>query len=142
MSWSFGEAKRPFVCAVLVVDYDNVGKWAEDRRITYTTFADLSQKPEVSNLILREVQHVNAVLPEWSRIRKYVLLHKEFDPDEAELTRTRKLRRAFMIKKYGELIEAIYSDSEEAKVEVPITYRDGRTGMLRTIIKIREVGEV
>lgn len=138
----FGEAERPFVCAVLVVDYDNVGKWAEDRRITYTTFADLSQKPEVSNLILREVQHVNAVLPEWSRIRKYVLLHKEFDPDEAELTRTRKLRRAFMIKKYGELIEAIYSDSEEAKVEVPITYRDGRTGMLRTIIKIREVGEV
>lgn len=137
----FGEADRSFVCAILVIDYDNVGKWAEDRRINYTTFADLSQKLEVSHLILNEVGRVNSVLPSWSRIRKYVLLHKEFDPDEAELTRTRKLRRAFMAKKYGKLIEDIYSGADEADVEVPITYRDGRTGMFRTRIKIRQVGE-
>jgi long-chain acyl-CoA synthetase len=124
---------------MVVINYDNVGKWAEDNRINYTTFADLSQKPEVSELILKDVLRVNSVLPNWSKIKRYVLLHKEFDPDEAELTRTRKLRRAFMIKKYRGLIDAMYSDADEVMVEVPVTYRDGREGVSKSIIKIRPV---
>ncbi|MBW2349033.1 MAG: AMP-binding protein [Deltaproteobacteria bacterium] len=137
---TFGEAVRPFVCAIVVIDYENVGKWAEDNRLNYTTFADLSQKPEVSKLILKEVERINSVLPDWSKIRRYVLMHKEFDPDEAELTRTRKLRRAFMVKKYKDLIDGIYSDAGEVMVEAAVTYRDGRKGVFKTAIKIRDVG--
>ncbi len=136
---AFGETDRAFVIGIVVIDYDNVGKWAEDNRINYTTFADLSQKPEVSQLILKEVVRINLVIPDWSKINKYVLLHKEFDADEAELTRTRKLRRAFMIKKYRGLLDAIYSDNDETVVEIPVTYRDGRKGVSKSVIKIREV---
>jgi len=86
------------------------------------------------------VERINSVLPDWSKIRRYVLMHKEFDPDEAELTRTRKLRRAFMVKKYKDLIDGIYSDAGEVMVEAAVTYRDGRKGVFKTAIKIRDVG--
>jgi long-chain acyl-CoA synthetase len=76
-------------------------------------------------------------MPQGARVRKFVLLHKEFDPDEAELTRTRKLRRSFMEERYKDLIKAIYSDKEEVIVEAPVTYRDGRKGSITTAIKIR-----
>jgi long-chain acyl-CoA synthetase len=82
---------------------------------------------------------VNRFLPAPSRARRFVLLHKEFDPDEAELTRTRKLRREFMEKRYKELIESMYTASAEVKVEAPVTYRDGRRGVVTTSIKVREV---
>lgn len=135
-----GGKERDYVSAIINIDFENVGKWAEDHTVPYTTFVDLSQKSEVSELILRDVQKVNQALPEESRVKKYVCLHKEFDPDEGELTRTRKLRRGFVEQRYHELIDAIYGDKDEVKVEASVTYRDGRKGIVATGLKVRTVG--
>jgi long-chain acyl-CoA synthetase len=134
-----GGEQRGFVTGIVDIDLDNVGRFAEARNIPYTTFTDLSQKPQVIDLVNEEIQRVNRTLPEHARIRRFVNLHKEFDADEAELTRTRKLRRAFVEDRYMELIEALYSDQEEITVEAPITYRDGRQGVIRTSIQVNTV---
>jgi len=134
-----GGKDRDFVCAMVNMDFAMVGKWAERNGIPYTTFVDLSQKKEVADLMQKDLVRVNSYLPEASRVKKFVLLHKEFDPDEAELTRTRKLRRDFMEQRYKDLIDAMYSDKDSVIVEAPITYRDGRKGMVSTAIKVRQV---
>jgi long-chain acyl-CoA synthetase len=136
-----GGRERDYVSAIINMDFAQVGKWAERNHIAYTTFVDLSQKKEVAELIQRDLMRVNRFLPAPSRARRFVLLHKEFDPDEAELTRTRKLRREFMEKRYNALIESMYNQSAEVKVEAPVTYRDGRRGVVTTSIKVREVPE-
>lgn len=136
-----GEEVRDYVGAIINLDFGNVGKWAEDRNIPYTTFTDLSQKPQVRELIRSEIARVNRRLPEAARIRKFINLHKEFDADEAELTRTRKLRRDFMEKRYGDLINAIYSDKEELRESATVTYQDGRKGTIETVIKVNAVGD-
>ena len=118
-----------------------VGKWAENNRLPYTTFVDLSQKTEVADLIRKDLVRVNNYLPEPARVKRFVLMHKEFDPDEAELTRTRKLRREFMEDRYKDLIKGIYEDSKEIKVEAAVTYRDGRKGTVSTAINVRTVSE-
>ncbi|MBI2217475.1 MAG: AMP-binding protein [Candidatus Rokubacteria bacterium] len=133
---------RPFVAAMVNIDMENVGKWAERNRIAYTTYADLAQKPPVYDLIGREVERVNRDLPEATRIRCYVLLHKELDPDDEEITRTRKVRRAFVAKKYADIIEALFSEAAEVPVTMVITYQDGRQATLETKLAIRTVGEV
>jgi len=132
-----GGKDKQFVSAIVNIDFTMVGKWAENNRVPYTTFVDLSQKKEVANLVQKDLARVNSYMPQGARVRKFVLLHKEFDPDEAELTRTRKLRRSFMEERYKDLIKAIYSDKEEVIVEAPVTYRDGRKGSITTAIKIR-----
>lgn len=134
-----GGKDTDFVTAIINIDLDNVGRWAEARRLPYTTFTDLSQKPAVINLVTSEIQKVNAILPEWTQIRKFVNLHKEFDADEAELTRTRKIRRTFIEGRYQYLIDALYGNKEELAVEAPIVYRDGREGTIMTTIKINAV---
>ncbi len=136
-----GGRERDYVSAIINMDFTQVGKWAERNRVAYTTFVDLSQKKEVADLIQKDLIRVNRFLPPVSRARRFVLLHKEFDPDESELTRTRKLRREFMEKRYKELIESMYGSSAEVKVEAPVTYRDGRRGVVTTSIKVREVPE-
>jgi len=136
-----GGKDKDFVSAIINMDFTMVGKWAERNRLPYTTFVDLSQKKEVADLVQEDLVRVNSYLPELARVRKFVLMHKEFDPDEAELTRTRKLRREFMEERYRDLIERIYSDGEEIKVEAAVTYRDGRKGMVTTSIKVRTVSE-
>ena len=136
-----GGKDKDFVSAIINMDFTTVGKWAERNRLPYTTFVDLSQKTEVAELIQKDLVRVNSYLPEPARVRKFVLMHKEFDPDEAELTRTRKLRREFMEERYKGLIKGIYDDSKEIKVEAAVTYRDGRKGMVTTGIKIRSVSE-
>jgi long-chain acyl-CoA synthetase len=103
-----------------------VGKWAEDHHISYTTFVDLSQRDEVAELVRRDINRVNSYLPVPARVKKFVLMHKEFDADEAELTRTRNLRREYMEKRYQKLIGAMYEGDSEIKIEAPVTYRDGR----------------
>jgi long-chain acyl-CoA synthetase len=128
-----------FVGALVNIDLNNVGQWAESHHVAYTTFADLSQKPEVVELIRGEVAAVNQALPEYSRIRKFLNLQKEFDPDEAEMTRTRKLRRTFVEKRFKEMIDAIFGNEEELEVTSQITYRDGRTGEMKTVLKIVSV---
>ncbi len=134
-----GGKDREFVSAIVNMDFAMVGKWAERKGIPYTTFVDLSQKEEVADLVQQDLMRVNSYLPEAARVKKFVLLHKEFDPDEAELTRTRKLRRDFMEQRYKDLIEAMYGDKDSVIVEAPVTYRDGRKGMVSTAIKVRSV---
>jgi long-chain acyl-CoA synthetase len=136
-----GGRDREFVSAIINVDFAVLTKWAEHHGVTYTTFADLSQKAAVADLVREDLLRVNSYLTEPARLRKFVLLHKEFDPDEAELTRTRKLRRAFIEERYRDLISTIYRGGEEMQVKVPVTYRDGRKGVLGMAIKIRGVSD-
>lgn len=134
-----GEEDETLIGGLVNIDLNNVGQWAESKHIPYTTFMDLSQKPEVIELIRQEITKVNRILPRYSQIRKFINLHKEFDPDEAEMTRTRKLRRTFLKKRLKKMIDAIFSSEEEIEVTSEITYRDGRTGTTRSIIKINQV---
>ncbi len=134
-----GGSDRSFVAAMINIDFAMVGKWAERNGITYTTFVDLSQKEEVANLIKKDLVRVNSYIPELSRVKRYVLLHKEFDPDEAELTRTRKLRREFMEKRYKPLINGLFGDKDSIIVDASVTYRDGRKGTVTTTIKVRDM---
>ena len=127
---------REYIAVLVAIDFEDVGKWAERRKIAYTTFVDLSQRPEVLDLVKGEVQVVNDTLPEWSRVLKLVNLPKELDPDEAELTRTRKLRRGFVEERYREIIEAIYDGKEELSTQVKVQYRDGTEKLLKAKLKI------
>ena len=136
-----GGKDRDFVSALINVDFAMLAKWAEHNRLTDTTFADLSQRNEVAELVWQDLARVNSYLPEPARVKKFVLLHKEFDPDEAELTRTRKLRRAFIEERYRELIDTIYSGGKEIEAKMPVTYRDGRKGMVTTVIKVRSLAD-
>ena len=136
-----GGRDREFVSAIINIDFAMVGKWAERNGIPYTTFVDLSQKKEVADLVQKDLVRVNGYLPEPARVRKFVLMHKEFDPDEAELTRTRKLRRDFMEQRYKELIDTLYEGGQEINVKAVVTYRDGRKGTVTTSIKVRSVSE-
>jgi long-chain acyl-CoA synthetase len=137
-----GGEDKDYVTAIINIDLENVGRWAEGNRIPYTTFTDLSQKSEVIELIKKDIQRINKFLPEWSRIRQFVNLHKEFDADEAELTRTRKLRRTFVESRYSDLITALYGKDREYNVEASVTYRDGRKGVMKTAIHINQVEEI
>lgn len=131
--------EREFVASLINIDLDNVGRFAESNHIPYTTFTDLSQKAQVIELLKEEIRRLNRTLPENARIKRFVNMHKEFDADEAELTRTRKLRRTFVEERYGELVDALYSNLEEIVVEAPITYRDGRQGAISTSIHVNTV---
>ncbi len=134
-----GGKHREYVSAIVNIDFAVVSKWAEHNHIPFTTFVDLSQKEEVANLVQKDLARVNSYLPEAARVSKFVLLHKEFDPDEAELTRTRKIRREFMEQRYKDLLGAMYNNKESVTVEAPVTYRDGRKGVVATAIKIRSI---
>jgi long-chain acyl-CoA synthetase len=135
---SLGDETKPFVSALINIDSETVGRWAEKRGIAYSTFPDLSQKPDVLRLIKGEIDRVNrSLLPE-SRVLRFANLPKELDPDEAELTRTRKLRRSFLEERFGGLINAIYERTAAFATEVPVKYRDGRTGMVKTDVGITD----
>jgi long-chain acyl-CoA synthetase len=130
---------RPYVAAMINIDAAVVGKWAEKRGIPYTSYTDLSQKLAVYELIYQEVARVNVGLPAATRIRTYVLLHKELDPDDEEMTRTRKVRRRHIAEKYGDIIEAFYADKPEVKVKTVVTYQDGRRTEIEYTLPIRPV---
>lgn len=134
-----GGEERDFVTSLINIDLDNVGRYAEANHVPYTTFTDLSQKPQVIDLVTEEIRKVNRTLPEHARIRFFVNLHKEFDADEAELTRTRKLRRTFVEERYKNLIDALYGHEQEIAMEAQVTYRDGREGVIRTAIRVNRV---
>ena len=126
----------PFVTAMINIDFGNVGKWAEGQQISYTTYTDLAQKAEVYALIRKDVERTNADLPEAARIKRFLLLHKELDADDAELTRTRKVRRRFVGERYEEIVGALYGDSDRLAIETTITYQDGRTAQLQTNLPV------
>ena len=136
---------RPYVAALVNIDLTAVGNWAERRSIAYTSYTDLSQKPEVYEVIEQEVERVNRSLLEdevlkGAQIRKFLILHKELDPDDEEITRTRKVRRGYIGQKYAALIDALYGPHDRAQVEAKVTYEDGRVGMVRADVRICEVG--
>lgn len=131
----------PLVAAVIVINYETVSDWAESNNLPYSTFLDLSQKSEVYDLIAREIKRVNKDLPPHLRVRRFANLHKEFDADEGEMTRTRKVRHSFLAERYSELINAMYMGKESFPVEATITYRDGTVGTLATTLRIRDVEE-
>ena len=129
----------PFVAAFVNIDFANVGKWAENNQLAYTTYTDLSQKAEVYALVRKHVEQANADLPPAARIRRFLLLHKELDADDAELTRTRKVRRRLIAQRYDDLISALYSHNDHVDVETVITYQDGRTATLQTRLHIESM---
>jgi long-chain acyl-CoA synthetase len=130
---------RPYLVAIVNIDMGIVGKWAERRHVSYTTYTDLAAKPEVYDLIEGEVRQVNASLPEAARLSKFVLLYKELDADDDELTRTRKIRRRFVEDRYKAVVDGLYADLDEIPVEATIKYQDGRQATIRTRLAVRRV---
>lgn len=139
---AIGGAERDYLTAILNIDFDNVGRWAEKRRINYTTYVDLSQKEEVAGLIMKDVHRVNRVLPDDVKVKKFVLLHKEIDPDDEEMTRSRKLKRKIFEGKYKDLIEGLYSEKDTVTVVAVVQYRDGKERNITTPLKIWRVEKI
>jgi long-chain acyl-CoA synthetase len=136
---AIGDPSRDYVTAMIIMDFENVGHWAEKEGIGYTTFTDLSQRKEVYDLIQEAVNEVNDTLPEKARIRYFVLMHKEFDADEAEMTRSRKLRRGVLAEKYYDIVEAMYNGREAIKVRAVVKYQDGSEGFVETDVRVMAV---
>ena len=128
--------ERPYLAAMCCLRYGIVAKWAEQRGISFTNYTNLSAQPRVYEMIEQEVREVNAKLPEWQRIRKFLLLYKELDPDDGELTRTRKVRRNVIREKYADIIDALYSGQDEVPVDTVITFQDGTTSRVQTSLKV------
>ncbi|MGA9210419.1 MAG: hypothetical protein WB347_21675, partial [Terriglobales bacterium] len=133
---------RPYLTAMLCIDLGVVGKWAEGHKIPYTTYTDLSAKPEVYDLVHKEVDQVNQTLPAAAKIKKFVLLYKELDADDEELTRTRKVRRVFVEERYKEVITALYGESEQVPIDTLIKFQDGKTTRIQTTLLVRELSVV
>ncbi len=127
---------RPFVTAMVAIDYGNTGRWAEKCNIPYTTFTDLAQKGPVYELVRQHIERSNKDLPEAARVRRFLLLHKELDADDAELTRTRKVRRRYVASRHEVLIKALYGDAASVEVETTISYQDGRSTTVKTELRI------
>jgi long-chain acyl-CoA synthetase len=127
---------RDKLAAMICIRFSIVSKWAEKNRIAFTTYTDLASRPEVYELLHKEVQAVNATLPPAQRISKFLLLYKELDADDGELTRTRKVRRSVINEKYADIINAIYSDQTEIKVDTVIRFQDGTTQRIRTTLPV------
>ena len=137
-SWVIGN-NRDYISAVLCIDYAVVGKWADERKLNYTSYMELSQKPEVIGLVEEQIKTANKDLPAAARVRKFVNLYKELDPDDDELTRTRKLRRSFVEKRYQEIMDALYSDDDIVHIDTTIKYEDGRRSHIKTDLSIRKL---
>ncbi len=112
------------------------------RGLAYTSFMDLSRKPEVATLIGEEIAKANATLPDMQQVKRYLLLNKELDADDAEMTRTRKVRRRFVAEKYANVIDAFYGGKSEVDVTVEITFEDGRRSTLDSTIAIHDAGAI
>lgn len=132
-------AGRDVLTAIVCIDLESVGHWAEVRGIAYISYSDLSQKPEVRELVVNEIRRVNRVLPEPLRIMRFVDLHKEFDPDDGEITRTRKLRRNVIEERYKAVIDALYSSAESVVMKAQITYDSGDIGVIERNLVVGNV---
>ncbi|HAS6777860.1 TPA: AMP-binding protein [Vibrio parahaemolyticus] len=127
---------RPWLSAIICIRYAIVAKWAEQKGIAFTNYTNLSAQPEVYKAIREEVLKVNVSLPDAQKISKFILLYKELDADDGELTRTRKVRRGVVAEKYGDIIETIYSAAPTVDVDTVITYQDGTKTRIQTSLVI------
>jgi long-chain acyl-CoA synthetase len=130
---------KPFLAALISIDGRIVGKWAGDNKLTYTTYSDLAAKPEVYDLIQRELATVNEMLPEANRLRMFTLLYKELDADEGEITRSGKLCRAVVADRYEEVIQAVYGGAGSLVVDKTIDLQDGKSARIQTTIMLRNL---
>ena len=128
--------ERDFLTAILCIRYSIVSKWAEQRRIAFTNYTDLASRTEVYALIRAEVEEVNSRLPEAHRVERFVLLYKELDADDGELTRTRKVRRNVINERYNDLIGAIYEGHSSVPVDTELTFQDGSKTRIKTDLVI------
>src|SRR5215831_7635789 len=135
---AFG-SEKPFVSAMVAIDLNTVGNWAERRGLPYTSYMDLSQKSEVRELIAGEIRKGNETLPDAAKIRRFLLLTKDLEADDAEMTRTRKVRRRFVAEKYAPVIDAFYSGGTEVELTTTITYEDGRQASIQSRARIEDV---
>jgi long-chain acyl-CoA synthetase len=139
---AFGD-RRAAVCAFVNIDYEAVGNWAERRGLAYGGYVDLAGKPEVLTLVAECIAKVNADLASEdgmgdTQIARFMVLHKELDPDDDELTRTRKVRRGFIAGKYAVLIDALYGGKGEQFIETQVKFEDGRSGVVSATLSIVE----
>ncbi len=137
---AFGDG-REFCAAFINIDLQSVGSWAERHNVSYASYQDLAGHPEVYGIIASHVEAANRKLAQEpmmaaSQIRRFLVLHKELDADDGELTRTQKVRRSFIAERYGELIEALYDGSTQKYVETEMTFEDGRKGSVRATVRI------
>jgi len=130
-----GDAK-PYLSALICIRFSILSKWAESKGISFTNYTNLSAQPQVYDLLTAEVEKVNQTLPEPQRIRKFLLLYKELDADDGELTRTRKVRRGVINDKYGDIILAVYGDRAMVPVDAVITFQDGTTTRVKTELRV------
>ena len=135
--------QREKVCVMVNIDFEAVGNWAERRNLPYAGYTDLAQKPEVYGLIQDCVEKVNADLAEdallaGSQVSRFLVLHKELDADDGELTRTNKVRRGFIAEKYQPLVDALYGGATEQYIETQVKFEDGRTGSVNATLKISD----
>ena len=143
---AFGQG-HDFVGAFINIDLGAVGSWAERKGLSYTSYTDLAQKPEVYALIQGCIEQVNrdlAAEPQvaGAQVRRFLILHKELDADDGELTRTRKVRRGTVGERYGDLVEALFSGAKRVPVEARVTFEDGRTGVIRADIAVADAATV
>ena len=136
---TLGDESRDYITALINIDQSVVSRWAEDKRVGFSTFTDLSQKPEVAELLRAEIQRVNGFLPAHARVVRFANFPKELDPDEGELTRSRKLRREFLQERYRALIVGLYDGSNEVQIDIPVTYQDGRKSQFRAQVRLHDV---
>jgi long-chain acyl-CoA synthetase len=134
-------AGREALAAMICIRFSIISKWAEKSRIAFTTYTDLSSRPEVYALLQQEVESVNATLPPAQRISRFLLLYKELDADDGELTRTRKVRRAVINEKYADIIEAIYAGKQDIPVDTVIRFQDGTTQRVRTTLRVVDLAQ-
>ena len=138
-AWILAGPEGAYLTAIIVINYDNVSRWAGKNRVAFTSFAELSQAPEVYKLVRQDIDRVNQTVPAGARVKKYINLHKELDPDEGELTRTRNLKKSFLAERYRKVVDAMYSDNDAVSIEARDGYRDGRTGTIETSLRIQSV---
>jgi long-chain acyl-CoA synthetase len=132
--------RRPHLAAILCIRYSIVSKWAERQRIGFTTYSDLAAKPQVQELLAREVARVNAALPSDQQVKRFVLLYKELDADDGELTRTRKVRRGIIAERYHEIIDALFSGKHLINVDTTVSLQDGTKQRIRTQVRVTSLG--
>jgi long-chain acyl-CoA synthetase len=138
-AWVLAGPQGAYVSAIIIINYDHVSRWAGQRRVAYTSFAELSQAPEIYELVRQAIQKLNNTLPAGARVKKYVNLHKEFDPDEGELTRNLKLRRVLLEERYRRLIDGIYADETAVPIEAQVGSHEGQMEAQKITIRIEPV---
>jgi long-chain acyl-CoA synthetase len=132
---------RPYLSAIICIRFEIVAKWAEQRGIAFTNYINLSAQEQVYQLVQKEVETVNESLPAAQQVRKFLLLYKQLDADDGELTRTRKVRRGVIKEKYADIIDTIYSDQDSVHIDTVITFQDGNKSRVQTDVRIVDLGD-